>query len=272
METDRYHAAELLEMGSAGGESPVCPTHGIDPPQLSDDSDIEEHPNVDKRSMIKWKQRDIHEKREARRLKIAKLHSELSLNTVLRPRIHSVATGLSDRGVDHFRAVQRRWKESPSPEKPETGAKNQPTYDMMMSQLLGDVWRDAAWIVEGAKVESGAVMKDGKKVDEKTGEPEWTSGAVPDGKREGLTKALEDRLKWHVGELDRRDAEVKREIEDEEKEQKKKITSEDIKDGWSQTAVAPVKPSPLEEKPKEKPKPKKKKETIEVLNSNAVAS
>ena len=28
--------------------------------ELSDDSDIEVHPNVDKKSFIRWKQRDIH--------------------------------------------------------------------------------------------------------------------------------------------------------------------------------------------------------------------
>ncbi|KAI8878753.1 hypothetical protein K501DRAFT_227870 [Backusella circina FSU 941] len=39
--------------------------------ELSDDSDIEVHPNVDKRSMIKWKQEAIHREREARRQEIA---------------------------------------------------------------------------------------------------------------------------------------------------------------------------------------------------------
>jgi len=221
--------------------------------------------------MIKWKQRDIHEKREARRLRIAKLRSELSLTILLRPRIQSVLNGLSERGIDHFRAVQRRLKENPSPEKPETGASNQPTYDMMLGQLLGDVWREAAWIVDGAKEEGGVVKRDGKKVDEKSGEPEWSTDAVPDGKKEGLTEALEGRLRWHLTELDRRDEEVKGEIDEEEKEQKKNITSEDIKEGWSQSTVAPAKPSPLEDKPKPKPE-RTTTETIEVLNPNAVAS
>ena len=30
--------------------------------EISDDSDVEVHPNVDKQSFIRWKQRDIHEK------------------------------------------------------------------------------------------------------------------------------------------------------------------------------------------------------------------
>ncbi|KAK8846665.1 hypothetical protein IAR55_005752 [Kwoniella newhampshirensis] len=240
--------------------------------ELSDDSDIEEHPNVDKKSMIRWKQRDIHEKREARKRHIAQLNSEISLNSVLRPRIESILTGVTQKGVDHFRAVQRRVKESPSDEKPDTCAPNQPTYDMMISQLLQDVFRESTWIVQGAKVEpgSGYVVWEGKKVDEKSGQPDWADGAIPDGKVEGLGKALEERLKWHLDELQKRDEEVKKEIEQEEREQAKKITSEGIKEGWDVSSVAKPKPSPLEDKPK--PKKTEKVETIEVLNPGASSS
>jgi cell division cycle protein 37 len=38
--------------------------------EISDDSDIEVHPNVDKRSMIKWKQEAIHRERAERKAKI----------------------------------------------------------------------------------------------------------------------------------------------------------------------------------------------------------
>lgn len=220
--------------------------------------------------MIRWKQRDIHEKREARKLHIAKLNSELSLNAVLRPRIQTIVTGVSEKGVDYYRSVQRRLKENPSDEKPATGAANQPTYDMMMGQLLGDVWREAAWLVDGATVEKGVVVKGGKKVDDKTGEPDWATGAVPDSKKEVLALALGERLKWHVAELDRRDKEVKQEIESEEAEQKKRITSDDIHEGWDQSAVVAPKPSPLEDRPK--PKPKAVTQTIEVLNPKASVS
>lgn len=218
--------------------------------------------------MIRWKQRDIHEKREARKLNIAKLNSELSLNAVLRPRIETIKTGVSEKGVDYYRSVQRRLKEDPSGEKPQTGAANQPTYDMMMGQLLGDIWREASWMVDGAKWENGMVQMDGKKVDEKAGEPEWARAAVPDGKKDSLKARLEERLSWHVAELDRRDKEVRVEIAEEEKEQKKHITSDDIHEGFSQTAVVAPKPSPLDDKPK--PKQKVKEQTIEVLNPTTV--
>nr|XP_031861814.1 uncharacterized protein CI109_002643 [Kwoniella shandongensis]KAA5528886.1 hypothetical protein CI109_002643 [Kwoniella shandongensis] len=241
--------------------------------ELSDDSDIEEHPNVDKKSMIRWKQRDIHEKREARKRHIAQLNSELSLNAVLRPRIESILTGVTQKGVDHYRAVQRRLKESPSDEKPNTGAANQPTYDMMISQLLQDVFRESAWIVQGAKVESrsGNVIWEGKKVDENSGQPNWAEDAtIPDGTKDELTKALEERLKWHLDELKKRDGQVEKEIEQEEREQAKKITSEGIKEGWDVSSVAKPKPSPLDDKPKTKKT--EKVETIEVLNPGAGSS
>jgi cell division cycle protein 37 len=176
---------------------------------------------------------------------------------------------MNDKGVDFFRSVQRRIKESPSNEKPNTGAPNQPTYDMMMGQLLSDVWREAAWLVEGAKVEKGNVVKDGKKVDDKSGEPSWANEAVPEGKKEAMGKAVKERMEWHERELVSRNADVKKQIADEEKEQKKKITSEDISEGWSQTTVPESKPSPLEDKPKKAPA-KAKEEVIEVLNPASV--
>ncbi|ODN96495.1 cell division cycle protein 37 [Cryptococcus wingfieldii CBS 7118] len=207
--------------------------------ELSDDSDVEEHPNVDKKSMIRWKQRDIHEKREQRKLQIAKLNSELSLNGILRPRIEAIITGLSANGFDHYRAVQHRIKEAPSDEKPQTGAPNQPTYDMMLGQLLED----------------------------------WATGEIPQGKKEALKEVLEERLKWNVDELVRRDAEVKKEIEKEEAEMRKKITSDDIHEGWDKSTVNPAKQGVWDEKPKPKRAPaQKKEETIEVLNPKASSS
>ncbi|RKP31935.1 hypothetical protein METBISCDRAFT_12990 [Metschnikowia bicuspidata] len=47
--------------------------------ELSDDSDIEVHPNVDKKSFIKWKQRDIHEKRHKRNIEIKSILIQLTM-------------------------------------------------------------------------------------------------------------------------------------------------------------------------------------------------
>jgi hypothetical protein len=49
----------------------------------------------------------------------------------------------------------------------------------------------------------------------------------------------------------------------------KKITSEDIRDGWDTSSVAPKKEDPLAERPKKK---KAVAETIEVLNPGSSVS
>jgi hypothetical protein len=147
---------------------------------------------------------------------------------------------------------------------------------MMMGQLLGDVFREACWVVDGkASITNGQVLKEGKKVDEKSGEPEWSTGELPENKKEPLSKVLSERLAWHLAELDRRDKEVKLEIETEEKEEKKKITSEDMREGWSTSSISKPKESVIDDKPKPAPSQPKKQpqtETIEVLNPGAGAS
>lgn len=55
--------------------------------ELSDDSDIEVHPNVDKNSFIKWKQRDIHEKRLQRNQEIKTILVQLTMYAKLNERV-----------------------------------------------------------------------------------------------------------------------------------------------------------------------------------------
>jgi cell division cycle protein 37 len=143
---------------------------------------------------------------------------------------------------------------------------------MMIGQLLGDVFREGCWIIEGASVTNGRVVKDGKPIDEKSGEPSWSTGEIPENKKEGLKVVLEERLAWHLKELDRRDKEVKKEIETEEAENKKKITSEDMTEGWDTSSITKAQASVIDDKPKVvKPKPVKE-QTIEVLNPGSSVS
>lgn len=55
--------------------------------ELSDDSDVEVHPNVDKNSFIRWKQQDIHQKREERKLEIKTLEQQLNMYEHLNKRV-----------------------------------------------------------------------------------------------------------------------------------------------------------------------------------------
>lgn len=62
--------------------------------ELSDDSDIEVHPNVDKKSFIKWKQRDIHEKRQQRNIEIKASLVQLTMYAKLNERVDYLINNL----------------------------------------------------------------------------------------------------------------------------------------------------------------------------------
>jgi cell division cycle protein 37 len=64
--------------------------------ELSDDSDIEVHPNVDKRSMIKWKQEAIHREREERRQEIANGKLALEQQQLMLQRQEELISKLSE--------------------------------------------------------------------------------------------------------------------------------------------------------------------------------
>lgn len=64
--------------------------------ELSDDSDIEVHPNVDKKSFIKWKQRDIHEKRQQRNIEIKSLLIQLTMYAKLNERVDYLLSNMSE--------------------------------------------------------------------------------------------------------------------------------------------------------------------------------
>ncbi|KAG8697635.1 hsp90 co-chaperone Cdc37, partial [Ceratobasidium sp. 395] len=204
--------------------------------ELSDDSDIEGHPNVDKRSLIRWKQRDIHEKREQRKMRIHDLESKIALSKVLNPRIEKIIAEVQAGGKERFSAITEQLKVNPSLDKPAGNAPNQPTYDMMLHELMLQVWN-------GVK-EAGGTPDD----------PNLTDKLIA-GLRDAIEKQNQD------------DIQNQKDLELEMKEQKKHITSDDLRDGFDSSTISQGTSSPdptVVAQPLSKPK--KKVETIEVLN------
>lgn len=68
--------------------------------ELSDDSDIEVHPNVDKRSFIRAKQNQIHQQRQERKHRITTLQYERVVNDGLLVRIDALLKALEDHKAD----------------------------------------------------------------------------------------------------------------------------------------------------------------------------
>ncbi|EHN03091.1 Cdc37p [Saccharomyces cerevisiae x Saccharomyces kudriavzevii VIN7] len=64
--------------------------------ELSDDSDVEVHPNVDKKSFIKWKQQSIHEQRFKRSQDIKNLETQVDMYSHLNKRVDKILSTLPE--------------------------------------------------------------------------------------------------------------------------------------------------------------------------------
>jgi cell division cycle protein 37 len=220
--------------------------------ELSDDSDIEVHPNVDKKSFIRAKQAQIHQERDQRRHQIKTLKYERIINDGLTERVDRLLTALKshkDRqaagdGKNDDQLVFQAMMESmmdmkidkdggtdrppPPPEGVHEHVKEKPTYPQMMASLVD------------------AVKKD---IDEsKSEEPRFTLFI------EGL-----QREKERILDLQRQLYEKLAELD---KEEKKHITSDDLHEGFSFSNVRKG-----EEKPAASSSSTKKSEpAVELLN------
>jgi len=209
--------------------------------EISDDSDIEGHPNVDHKSLVRWKQRDIHEKREARKHQMAQLQADIACNDVLEPRLRAIADEVASQGPAHFSSLVERFRTSPAPDKPPTNAPQQKTYDEMLLSLMLGIWEEA---------KAAGVEKDDAR----------------------LGDVLVDGLKKHITKLGEHQEGLKQELAKLEAESKKKITSDDIHDGWDSHYVPPQ-PAPAPLKPLKSDTPKKSTTTkFETLNPKGVAA
>ncbi|KAE8146679.1 Cdc37 N terminal kinase binding-domain-containing protein [Aspergillus avenaceus] len=123
--------------------------------ELSDDSDVEVHPNVDKRSFIRAKQAQIHQQREQRRLEIETLKYERIVNDGLLSRIDRLLKllqqheGSSKNPEEVVFEALMEFSSDPSndqPPAPPAGVhaqeKEQPKYSQMMSALVDQVKKE----------------------------------------------------------------------------------------------------------------------------------
>lgn len=144
-----------------------------------------------------------------RKLRIAQLQADIACNEKLEPRIKQIAADVEEKGPAEFSMITERFKTNPSPEAPPSNAPKQPTYDQMTLGLMLQVWDN--------------VKKDG------------IAGDDP-----RLKDALVAGLRKHLALMDEHQAKLKHELEVEEAEQHKKITSEDLHDGFESHVRLPA--------------------------------
>lgn len=136
-----------------------------------------------------------------RRQRIEQLKADIACNKVLKPRLVQIAADVEAKGPAEFSTLVERFKTNPSKDAPPTNAPGQTTYDEMLLSLMLQVWE---------KVKEGGARGDDPK----------------------LGEALTEGLKRHVVMIEEHQAKMRAELEKEEAEQKKKITSDDIHEGW----------------------------------------
>lgn len=187
--------------------------------ELSDDSDIEVHPNVDKRSFIRAKQNQIHQQRFERKREIDTLKYERLINDGLLERINALLDALSkhqaDAGkTDPDQLVFQALIESAGdparddPPNPPEGVythqkEPQPKYSKMMGSLVDQVK---------------------KEVDEKKSPERY--------------KDYMDGVYGHLTKVQNLQQELLKKLAQLEREEKAKITSEGIHDGFNTSHVS----------------------------------
>lgn len=211
--------------------------------ELSDDSDIEVHPNVDKRSFIRAKQNQIHQQRFERRHQIETLKYERIINDGLLKRIDKLLISLQQHaqeavapGQDPDEFMMQALMDCTGdgsddvPPKPPQGVHTQteePRYSVMMASLVDQVKKDA-----GDK------------------HNDWFQSYVTG-------------VEGHKTKVNGLQAELNQKLAELEREEGKKITSDSIHTGFSVSSVA-------KEKEKATSAAAPKSETVEVLNPGAL--
>lgn len=209
--------------------------------ELSDDSDIEVHPNIDKKSFIKWKQRDIHEKREQAKAQIGHYKVEVAMNEELIKRVEQMMNALKSRTSDPPSQVIASVMQS-YPVETISGPRNGPTYKEMMESLLKQLHQEVQ--------------------------------AIRD---EDRASSLIHKLSMHRDKLLGIISSRQQQIRQLEQENAKKITSDGLREGFNYSSVskpvaeAPIKESILKTHPPKEKRSKGKVQAVEVLNPDATA-
>jgi len=158
----------------------------------------------------RWKQRDIHEKREERNFKIARFEAQINCNNVLLPRITELTKTLKSEGspstlISVYNSFVDKIQTNPSPDCPPGNdpTKIEQTYDGMILSLL-------------------------RQVGEKAKERVSAAGTTASDKEERLAKEIVVEMQMHVKHLGETIAKDSKELEGLYAEKKKHITSEDI--------------------------------------------
>ncbi|CCC68414.1 hypothetical protein NCAS_0B03300 [Naumovozyma castellii] len=128
--------------------------------EISDDSDVEVHPNVDKKSFIRWKQQSIHEKRMQRNQDIKNLEAQLEMYKHLNKRVDKLLNEFQDEDFASKEKISKFLNGSFDKREKSEGENVDPdiaTYNEMVEDLFDQLGRDAK--KEGNDPNNGKIIK-----------------------------------------------------------------------------------------------------------------
>lgn len=238
---ETVHSSGLEPVTGQGDRMPVDYSKW-DALEISDDSDIEVHPNVDKRSFIRAKQNQIHQQRHERRHRIETLKYERIINDGLLQRIDGLLVALRrhkaeatspDEFIAHHLLEIAQDPSGDEPPDPPAGVHSNsepPRYSQMMVSLVDQV-----------KQEIGTESSDG-------GAQRYIEAI------EGHSQKVQDLQK-----------ELMQALHELEAEEARKITSDQIHTGFNKSLMT-------KDPPKSKPKNQPAEKRVEVLNPDVLPS
>jgi len=221
--------------------------------EISDDEDIECHPNIDKASMIRWHQAAVHRQRRERRDKISTLELETTLNDSISKILKEFSTDQDDvvELIKSFMGICSKIDDM----------------DREMIKKVAIMWnsdRDPRWGPPEPDEVLNSKIKYGESIKQLTEKLQKHKEENPDF---SFNTWLRNELDELVERISKRQVLIKKEIEKEREEQNKKITSENMyTGGFDKTIINKPKPAPKPEEPKTK-KTHKKEKVIETIHT-----
>ncbi|OZJ05881.1 hypothetical protein BZG36_00916 [Bifiguratus adelaidae] len=212
--------------------------------ELSDDSDIEVHPNVDKRSFIKWKQEAIHMEREQRKQRIEQLTREKEVHENMLKQVQDMIQMLEkDNGLEaireHFQQVQLKAQEAGAENITLPGGNKETPTTANLQQIMSSL-----------TVQIDDALKNNSPAD--------------------VTRQLMGRLNEQEMAVKARLQECTAKLDKEKAEASKKLTSENLmKETSNRTIISSQQEQKLHPLKPAKTKETKKEKVIETLNPNA---
>ncbi|CCF56888.1 hypothetical protein KAFR_0B05920 [Kazachstania africana CBS 2517] len=128
--------------------------------ELSDDSDVEVHPNVDKKSFIKWKQQSIHEQRFKRNQDIKNLETQVDMYANLNKRVDKILQQVDVAKFADLTSITKFLNENFDKVEKSAGDNVDPdiaTYNEMVEDLFEQLKGDAK--KENKNPEDGTIIK-----------------------------------------------------------------------------------------------------------------